>query len=92
MVDIDTVQLRKDLLGIYTHFLASGTEAIRHDAEKLYNQFHRAADDSVLPKEICAAISSLYAIAWPDIAQISKTKEISKQEAKLILESLKKTK
>ena len=90
MVDINQDSLRRELISLYELYILKEDELVIDRIKKMYNDYHRPADDEILDKDLCIGIQTLYAIAWDDIAKISKTPKPDKNKMLKILLELKK--
>ena len=90
MVDIDQDSLRRELISLYELYIRNENDLINEKIKELYNDYHRPADDEILDKDLCVGIQTLYAIAWEDVARISKTSKPDKKKMLEILSELKK--
>lgn len=90
MVDIDQDSLRRELISLYELYVGDEDDLISEKIKKLYDAYYRPADDEILDKDLCVGIQTLYAIAWEDVARISKTPKPDKRKMLEILSELKK--
>jgi len=89
MIDVNTKELRDDLIALYEQFLKFGNnDFVKQKSEKIYSELYNA--DAVLDEELSAAIGPLDGLAWSGIIENSQRPALSKERAIKILENLKK--